>query len=93
MKIKFFAYIRNKEYAGCKETEVSGCADLRELGETLSSQFGDLFRNFYFSPDGQQFGEEVIVLVNGRRAEFLDGMDTKLQENDTVLLFPVVAGG
>lgn len=93
MKIRFFAYIRDKEYAGCKETEVSGCKDLRELGEQLSLRFGDLFRKFYFSPDGKEFGEEIIVLVNGRRAEFLNGMDTVLQENDTVLLFPVVAGG
>ena len=93
MKIRFFAYIRDKEYAGCKETEVSGCKDLRELGEQLSLRFGDLFRKFYFSPDGTEFGEEIIVLVNGRRAEFLNGMDTVLQENDTVLLFPVVAGG
>lgn len=93
MKIRFFAYIRDKEYAGCKEIEVSGCKDLRELGVALSSRFGDLFRKLYFSPDENNFGEEIIVLVNGRRAEFLDGMDTMLQENDTVLLFPVVAGG
>ena len=93
MKIRFFAYIRDKEYAGCRETEVSGCRDLRELGEVLSSRYGDLFRSLYFSPDGKDFGEEVIVLVNGRRAEFLNGMDTVLKENDTVLLFPVVAGG
>ena len=93
MKIKFFAYIRDKEYAGCKETELNGVKDLRELGEALSLRYGGLFRKLYFSPDGNNFGEEIIVLVNGRRAEFMDGMNTMLQENDTVLLFPVVAGG
>lgn len=93
MKIKFFAYIRDKEYAGCRETDVSGCNNLRELGEVLSLRYGDLFRNLYFSPDGTDFGEEIIVLVNGRRAEFLDGIKTVLKESDTVLLFPVVAGG
>ncbi len=93
MKVKFFAYIRDKEYAGCKETEVSGCSDLRELGEHLSNRYGSLFRTFYFSPDGNEFGEKIIVFVNGRRAEFLSGMNTPLKDSDTVLLFPVVAGG
>ena len=93
MKVKFFAYVRNPEYAGCKETEWKACSDLKELGEELSSCYGDKFRKFYFSADGTDFGEEAIVLVNGRRAEFLDGMATKLKDSDTVLLFPVVAGG
>ena len=93
MKIKFFAYVRDKEYAGCKETEWNACSDLRELGEELSARYGEAFRRFYFSPDGTDFGKEAIVLVNGRRAEFLDGMDTKLKDSDTIQLFPVVAGG
>lgn len=75
MKVKFFAYIRDREYAGCKETSIDGCEDLRALGETLSGMYGERFRKLYFSPDGQDFGEEIIVLVNGRRAEFLERRD------------------
>lgn len=93
MKVKFFAYIRDKDYAGCKEIERSACDNLRTLGKELSDAYGEKFRKLYFSPDGTQFGDEIIVLVNGRRAEFLDNLDTKLSDNDTVLLFPVVAGG
>ncbi len=93
MKVKYFAYIRDKDYAGCKETEWPVCADLRTLGLELSDAYGEKFREFFFSPDGQKLGDEAIVLINGRRAEFLDGLDTKLSENDTILLFPVVAGG
>lgn len=93
MKVKFFAYIRDKDYAGTKETNVNGCEDLRQLGEKLSLDYGEKFRKLYFSPDGTDFGEEIIVMVNGRRAEFLNGMETRLTEEDTVLLFPVVAGG
>lgn len=93
MKVKFFAYIRDKEYAGCKETMVDGCEDLRQLGNKLSEMYGERFRTLYYSPDGTAFGDDIIVLVNGRRAEFLEGLDTRLKEEDTVLLFPVVAGG
>ena len=93
MTIRFFAYIRDPEYAGCKETSWPACRDLRQLGEQLGSAYGERFRKWYYSPDGEGFGEEAIVMVNGRRAEFLDGIDTKLSESDTIFLFPVVAGG
>ena len=93
MKVKFFAYIRDNDYAGCKEITRPACKNLRELGEELSLQYGSKFRRLFFSEDGTGFGNDIIVLVNGRRAEFLDGIDTSLTEQDTVLLFPVVAGG
>ena len=93
MKVKFFAYVRDEDYAGCKEIERPACENLRVLGEELSEAYGEKFRKLYFSPDGNAFGDELIILVNGRRAEFLNGMDTKLKDSDTVLIFPVVAGG
>lgn len=93
MKVRFFAYVRDKDYAGCKEIQRPACSDLRALGEELSDAYGETFRRFYFSPDGTGFGDQLIILVNGRRAEFLDGIDTKLTDSDTVQIFPVVAGG
>lgn len=93
MKIQFFAYLREKDYAGCKEMPWPGAPTLRELGEQLCRQLGPKFRSEFFSPDGQSLGERVIVMVNGRRVDFLDGLDTSLKETDTVLIFPVVAGG
>ena len=35
----------------------------------------------------------VKIYVNGRGADFLDGLDTKLQEGDDVLLMPQISGG
>ena len=35
----------------------------------------------------------LVSEVNGRRIEFLEGTDTPLKDTDTVLVFPVVAGG
>jgi molybdopterin converting factor small subunit len=32
-------------------------------------------------------------MINGRQAEFLDGPDTVLQDQDEVLLLPAAAGG
>ena len=93
MTVRFFAYLRDPEFAGCRSTSWPHAPTLGALGEQLSEAFGEKFRGEFFAPGGDALGERVIVMVNGRRAEFLDGLDTALQETDTVLIFPVVAGG
>ncbi|MBI5667911.1 MAG: MoaD family protein [Chloroflexi bacterium] len=35
----------------------------------------------------------VLLLINGRHADFLQGLDTPLHPTDDVLLLPPVAGG
>ena len=94
MTLKFFAYIRDPDFANCKEMPwPGGEKDLRELGKHLSEKFGAKFRGEFFSPDGSELGERIIVLINGRNVKFLQGLDSPLRETDTVQIFPVVAGG
>ena len=93
MLVKFFAYYRDKDFAGCKETTVQPVNNLKELGEVLSERYGDTFRNEFFDASGNEIGEKTIVLVNGRRAEFVGGLQAELKDSDIVLIFPVVAGG
>lgn len=93
MTVQFFAYLRDPEFAGCKEMSWPQAPTLRVLGEQLCERFGTRFRDEFFAPGGTALGERVIVMVNGRRTEFLDGLDTALRDTDTVLIFPVVAGG
>jgi molybdopterin converting factor small subunit len=35
----------------------------------------------------------VNILKNGRNIQFLSGLDTPLDDGDTIALFPPVAGG
>ena len=93
MTVQFFAYLRDPAFAGCKSVSWPPVPTLRDLGEALCGADGDRFRGEFFSPDGTALGERVIVMVNGRRLEFLDGLDTALRDTDTILIFPVVAGG
>ena len=43
--------------------------------------------------DGTDKGDDVIIMVNGRHIEHLDGMATTLTEDDYVAVTPLVAGG
>ncbi len=93
MNIKFFAYLREKEYAGCKGLSLEGPATLHELGEELSRRFGQAFHDHFFNSDETEIGERTIVIISGRRAEFVGGLDAPLKADDEVLIFPIVAGG
>ena len=93
MTIRFFAYYRDPDYAGCRELDWPAAGTLRQLGEELCDRFGAKFREEFFTPDGSALGKKVIVMINGRRAEFLQGLDTPLCGTDLVQIFPIVAGG
>ncbi|MCY0868118.1 MAG: MoaD/ThiS family protein [Desulfurococcus sp.] len=37
--------------------------------------------------------EDIVILVNGRSIEFLNGVKTKLRDEDVVVIMPPAAGG
>ena len=93
MTLRFFAYYRDSEYAGCREMAWPETATLRELGEQLCRKLGSPFADEFFTPDRSALGKKIIIMINGRRAEFLQGLDTPLRKDDVIQIFPIVAGG
>lgn len=94
MIVKFFAYFRDSDFAGCKEIQwPEKAGSVYELCHQIADRFGPKFGSELLTPDGEAVSDRSIVLVNGRRIEFLDGIHTVLHDTDTVLVFPVVAGG
>ena len=94
MTVKFFAYYRDPDFAGCKEMEWPEEADsVIELCRQIADRFGDKFRSELITPDGRGICDRSIVMVNGRRIDFIGGPGAPLKTTDTVLIFPVVAGG
>lgn len=94
MTVKFFAYYRDPDFAGCKEMEwPEKAGSVYELCHQIADRYGRKFRSELLTPDGEEISERSIILVNGRRVDFLNGIHTPLTGSDTVLIFPVVAGG
>jgi sulfur-carrier protein len=90
MRVKYFANIR--PLTGCLELEwTTPAQSLRELLQGLAERHGEPFRRRIL-PEGR-LSETIIVLVNGQHILHLDGLDTRLQPEDTISLFPMVAGG
>lgn len=90
MVIKFFATFRKLTREN--ETVISEAADLRQLLEVLCHRYGPGFQEKIFLPGGR-LHQDVIVLINGRAIEHLQGLSTPLKPSDVISIFPRMAGG
>jgi len=89
IKISVLFFSQFRELTGTRETEVA-LADgnrLADLLERLSGEYGAAFRRELADIAG------LRIMVNGLENEVLDGVETRLEEGDTVVLLPPVAGG
>ena len=66
-------------------------ATVRSLLAALSGRYQDL-DDLLFSAPGT-LRDFVNILQNGRNIHFLSGLDTPLNDGDTIALFPPAAGG
>lgn len=90
MIIRTFAYFR--DIIGRNELVWDTPAET--LGQFLadcSQRYGPSFRRWVY--EGDTLSHMVIILVNGRDVRDLQGLDTPLSPDDTICLFPPIAGG
>ena len=90
MKVKFFATYR--PITGCSELDVPLCPDVHSLLGSLKARYPG-FAEELLDESGLDLHPFTIILVNGRHIQHLEGVDTKLDNDDVVAVIPLVAGG
>ena len=90
MLVKFFATYR--EIAGCRSCEIPAPENVLGLMRELVKRWPG-FRDLVLNETQDDKGDDVIIMVNGRHIEHLQGVDTPLCEDDSVAVTPLVAGG
>lgn len=88
--VKLFTSLR--EIAGTKETTVEG-ESVRETLDELVRSYGDKFYDAIFDRETGKIRRYYSVLVNGRNMYLMEGLNTKLNDGDTLSIFPPVGGG
>jgi molybdopterin synthase sulfur carrier subunit len=91
MQIRLFAILRQIAEGAAVEVPHAEGDTLRMVLARLVDAHPDLGPEI-FDGDGQ-LQSHVHVIVNGRDVRFLAGLDTGLQANDQILIFPPVGGG
>ena len=66
---------------------------LKRFLNQLVERYGDDLASHLFQPDGLNILPHIMLMVNGQNINFLDRLDTVLQDEDEVLILPPVAGG
>jgi len=88
--VKFFAGFR--EATGKRQESIERVNDVTSLDE-LVRRFGEKLAERLYSSDTRELRKTVNILVNGRRLDFLQELNTPLKDGDEVAIFPPVAGG
>ena len=83
-----------RHFSGTNELtlDCTVCASIRDLMNEVVKELPSLERSLI----DQQFEDQrsnALVLVNGKEISVLNGLETKLQDGDEVVLVPFVHGG
>lgn len=90
--VKFLATIREITDKSEIELEIRPGDTVGNALQTLQARYGPDFKE---ATTGTTAGgiPKVRFLVNGRDADFLEGLETELKDGDVMVLVPPVAGG
>lgn len=91
VKVKVFATLR--EQLGWKERGYDVEArSIHNLLKVIHGSGGKLY-DIIMNKEKEELIPQYKVLLNGRDIDFLDGLKTKLKDQDSILIFPPAGGG
>jgi sulfur-carrier protein len=95
MKITIHTILEIRQALGQKliEVDLPQESTVEELLAYMKKRWGATLDSRLFHPDNGQVLEHLRIMVNGQTIRFLKGMDTRLKEDDEVLIMPLVSGG
>jgi molybdopterin synthase sulfur carrier subunit len=67
-------------------------SNIRNLLEELTLKFGEKFEEQIFK-NSADLSKYVLITINGKDIRTLDGLNTKLEQDDEIFFVPAIAGG
>lgn len=89
MKVKLFGGLRKK--AGGSEVFETG-STIREVLDRICAQNEELGAAI-FADDGDGLRPHIRIMVNGIDSELENGLETPVEDEDQIAIFPPIAGG
>lgn len=93
VRVQYLGYIRNMLRRGEDEFELGEVVLLSDLLNKLAGIYGEAFRREVFEPGLKDVKTGFVVTVNGVLMGQLRGVDTRLNDGDSVILMTLMSGG
>jgi MoaD family protein len=94
VKVEYLGHIKNMTgNTREEELEVRDESTVTDILNMLTKQYGEPFKKAIYEPKGTDVKPNYIITVNGYLLNQLKGLETKLKNNDHVVLLPIVSGG
>jgi len=91
MRIRTYATLRDLLGVSTIDLALPGPADIRYVLDRLVEDYPALAGKLWDAAGN--WSGFVTVLRNGRSVEYLQGLETPVQDDDNISLFPPVGGG
>jgi MoaD family protein len=91
VEVRFFTTLRDITQTKCDEVTISSATTVEGLVALLSKRYGRSFREYVYD-EGEKLKLHLKYLVNGRSIISLNGVKTRLSNEDTVAIIPPVGG-
>lgn len=95
MRISVRMFTTLRELAGKGEETLefdAGVVTVRDVLGELAKRHGKAFRDYLYNEEGK-VQEHLQLLVNGKRMDLLEELETRLKERDQVAIVPPIGGG
>ena len=92
LKVKFYSLFRINLKSPGTEYELESEITIAELIKKLDQDYDGYFTHKLLEDD-RSISPGSIIMVNGKNVIHLDKLETKVDNDDTVTLFPPSAGG
>jgi MoaD family protein len=95
MKVTLHTILGLKQVIGQRLTEIDlpHGSTVGDFLAYVAARWGDALATHLFDSDNGAVLPHVRIMVNGQAIQFLEGMETPLQEGDEILILPPVSGG
>ncbi len=93
VKIHYIGLVKTYTNKTQEDLVLEDGTSLERLLERLAANFGKPFNPEVYDPAKREVKPMFMILVNGVVIGQLAGVDTKLKDDDTVMVMPLMTGG
>lgn len=91
--VKFIGGLKSLTGVNMVELPDLGVSDVTAVIKALVEKYGSKLEDIIMDRETRDPRGRVLILKNGREIGVLEGLQTRVEDKDTIVIIPVVHGG